>query len=60
MRALSKIEIKLCQIYTKIYIYKILYKIVGLADHIQQIRKQSENDVIPEKHNKHRFAPIII
>ena len=25
-----EIDIKLCQIYTKIYIYTILYKIVGL------------------------------
>ena len=42
---------KLCQIYTKIYIYKILYEIVSLngSYHIQQIHNQSENDDIPEE-----------
>jgi len=47
-----EIDIKLCQIYTKINIYAILYKSSGFKkDQIQQICNQSENDDIPEKAN---------
>jgi len=44
-----EIDVKLCQIYTKIqYI------------HIQQIRNQSENDDIPQEPENLRFAPFLI
>ena len=42
-----EIDIKPCQIYTKIHIYMYI-KIVG-ADHIQQICNQSEYEDITEK-----------
>ena len=36
-------------------------KEIGLnRSYIQQIRKQSENDYIPQKHENLGFAPIII
>ena len=44
-----EIDLQLCQIYTKINIYTILYK--SSKDQIQQICNQSENDDIPEKVN---------
>ena len=45
-------DLQLCQIYTKINIYTILYKSSGfLKDQIQQICNQSENDDSPEKAN---------
>jgi len=43
---------KLCQNYTKIYLYTILYN--------QQIRNQSENDYISKEPEKLIYAPIII
>ena len=53
-----EIDKKLCQNYTKTYIFKILYKIRSI-DHIQQIRNQSENNNIPEENENLQFAPII-
>ena len=50
-----EIDIKLCQFYTKIHIYKIVYRNGGFkvkTDHIQQIRNQSENkDIFLEEAN---------
>ena len=40
------IDIKLCQHYTKTYIYKRWNKIQVFTDYIQEIRNQSENDDI--------------
>ena len=48
----QEIDIKLCQIDTKIYIYK--------TDHTQQIHNQTENKDISEKPKKLKFTPIII
>ena len=45
-------DLQLCQIYTKINKYTILYKSRGFKpNQIQQIGNQSENDDIPEKAN---------
>ena len=55
-----EIDIKLCQIYTKSYIYQISYKIRSITDHIQQICNQSENYYIPQEPKNLRFAPVII
>jgi len=56
-----EIDIKLCQIYTKIYInINICVKIVGLNRSYSSIRNKSETDDIPDKHEKLRFAPFII
>ena len=47
-----EIDLQLCQMYTKINIYTILYKSSRFKkDKIQQISNQSENDDIPEKAN---------
>ena len=53
-----KIDIKLCQNYTKSYIYQISYKI--RINHIQQIRNQSENYYIIQEPENLGFAPVII
>ena len=46
----GEIDIKLCQIYTKIHIYAILCKSCSIKQIIiQQIRNQSENDDIPQE-----------
>ena len=46
-----EIDIKLCQNYTKIKVHEILYNSSRFKQIylIQQIRKKSENDYIPEK-----------
>jgi len=46
-----EINIKLGQIYTKIYIYSILYRNSSFKEIIHQIWNQSENEDIPEKPN---------
>ena len=51
-----EIDLKLCQIYTKIHRYAILYKSCSIKQNIQQIRNQSENDDIPHKPENLRFA----
>ena len=54
----QEIDIKLCQIYTKIYIYiKFCKNFVKIC--IQQIHNQSENSDFPEEPKKLRFAPIL-
>ena len=54
-----EIDIKRCQIYTKIHInIQFCIKVVVL-NHIQQIRNQSENDDIHQEPENLRFAPII-
>ena len=55
-----EIDIKLCQIYTKIHIYAILYKSCNIKQIIFNKRNQSENDDIPQKPENLRFAPVII
>ena len=45
----SRIDLKLCQIYTNIHVYEVLYKICSKTDLISQIRNQSNNDDIPQK-----------
>ena len=52
MRVLSdgEIDIKLCQIFMKIYVYKMLYKnIVGLNGSYSTIYNESENGDITEE-----------
>ena len=56
-----EINIKLCQSYTKTYIYEIWYKNLSFeTDDIQQIGNQSENYDNPEEPEKLRFASIVI
>ena len=56
-----EIDIKLCQLYTKINIYTILNKSSRFKQIIfNQIRNQSENDDIPQEPEILRFAPIIV
>ena len=55
-----EIDIKLCQIYTKIHIYAILYKSCSIKQIIFNKRSQSENDDIPQKPENLRFAPVLI
>ena len=55
-----EIEIKLCQNYTKTYIYQILYKSRSIKQIIlKKLRNKSKNDIIPDESEKLRFAPII-
>ena len=53
-----EINIKLCQIFTKIHIYMQFCIKVVVLNHIQQIRNQSENDDNPQEPENLRFAPI--
>ena len=56
-----EIDLKLCQIYRKTNVCKILYKILSCKQMIfSKYRNQSENFDIPEEPEKLRFAPIII
>ena len=56
-----EIDKELCQIYTKIGIYQILYKTSRFKQIIfNKYATKSENDDIPEKPKWLRFAPIII
>ena len=55
-----EIDIKLCQIYTKIHIHAILYKSCNIKQIRFNKRNQSENDDIPQKPENLRFAPVII
>ena len=56
-----EIDIKLCQIYTKIYIVAILYINSRFKQFIlKKIRNQYENDYIPQEPENLRFGPNII
>ena len=47
-----EIDLKLCQIYTKIHTFTISFRNSRFkTDHIQHIRNQSENEDIPEEAN---------
>ena len=56
-----EIDIKLCQNYTKTYLYMkdVVYVSQYKTDHIQQIHNQSENSDIPEEPEKLTCAPFI-
>ena len=57
----QEIDIKLCQIYTKIHIYAMFYKSSRFKEIIfSKKRKQSENNYIPQKPENLRLAPILI
>ena len=56
----QEIDIKLCQIYTKIHIYAMFYKSRFKEIIFSKKRKQSENNYIPQKLENLRFAPILI
>ena len=53
----EEIDIKLCPITKHIY---VRFCIRFVADHIQQIRNQSENEDVPEELETLKFAPINI
>ena len=56
-----EIDIKLCQNYTKLYIYKISYKSCSIKqNHIQQLRNQSENYYIPQPHRSLRISDLLL
>ena len=56
-----KIDITLCQMYTKIHIYAILYKRCNMKQIIfQKYETNLKKDDIPQKPENLRFAPVII
>ena len=54
-----EIDVKMCQRYTKTYIYKMKYRNQSFKQ-ILQIRNESENYDNPEEPKQLRYAPIII
>ena len=57
-----EIDVRQCQIYTKMYKYKIVFKIRRFKQIIfsKYARNKSENDDILEEPEKLMFAPILI
>ena len=54
------IDVELCQIYTKIYIYKIMHKNSRFKYIICNKCNQSENNDIPEEHENLKFLSFTV